>query len=139
MTPSSDMYREQILDHYRNPRNYGELEEPTFTQRGDNPLCGDEIEVEVALDDDGKIAELRFHGKGCAISQASTSMLSERVTGEDPDAILEMDRDDVLDMLGIPISPVRVKCAVLGLVVLKHGIKVHRGEDPDGDVEDALR
>jgi nitrogen fixation NifU-like protein len=129
----SDMYRQQILDHYKNPRNYGELEDPDFTHVGENPSCGDTIRMEVALDDAAEtIDAVRFTGDGCAISMASASMLSERLHGmaiEDLDAL---ETDDVTEMLGVDISPMRVKCAVLGRQVAQDGSKIHRGElDPD--------
>ena len=129
----SDMYRQQILDHYKNPRNYGELEDPDFTHVGENPSCGDTIQVDVALDDDGEtIASVGFTGDGCAISMASASMLSERLQGMTVDDLDELDTDDVTEMLGVDISPMRVKCAVLGRQVAQDGAKIHRGElDPD--------
>ena len=131
----SDMYRQQILDHYKNPRNYGELEDPDFTHVGENPSCGDTIQVDVALDDDGEtIASVGFTGDGCAISMASASMLSERLQGMTVDDLDELDTDDVTEMLGVDISPMRIKCAVLGRQVAQDGAKIHRGElDPDAD------
>ncbi|EMA66262.1 Fe-S cluster assembly sulfur transfer protein SufU [Halorubrum kocurii] len=129
----SDMYRQQILDHYKNPRNYGELEDPDFTHVGENPSCGDTIRMEVALDDAGEaIDAVRFTGDGCAISMASASMLSERLHGMSIDELDALDTDDVTEMLGVDISPMRVKCAVLGRQVAQDGSKIHRGElDPD--------
>ncbi|MEZ3162596.1 Fe-S cluster assembly sulfur transfer protein SufU [Halorubrum sp. RMP-47] len=129
----SDMYRQQILDHYKNPRNYGELEDPDFTHVGENPSCGDTIQMEVQLDDAGETVEaVRFTGDGCAISMASASMLSERLHGMGVDELDALDTDDVTEMLGVDISPMRVKCAVLGRQVAQDGAKIHRGElDPD--------
>jgi len=129
----SDMYRQQILDHYKNPRNYGELEDPDFTHVGENPSCGDTIRMQVALDDAGdEIDAVRFTGDGCAISMASASMLSERLHGMSIAELDELDTDDVTEMLGVDISPMRVKCAVLGRQVAQDGSKIHRGElDPD--------
>ncbi|MFC7323421.1 Fe-S cluster assembly sulfur transfer protein SufU [Halorubrum rutilum] len=129
----SDMYRQQILDHYKNPRNYGELEEPDFTHVGENPSCGDTIRMDVDLDEAGETIEaVRFTGDGCAISMASASMLSERLHGMAVAELHEMDTDDVTEMLGVDISPMRVKCAVLGRQVAQDGSKIHRGElDPD--------
>jgi len=124
----SDMYRQQILDHYKNPRNYGELEDPTFSHVGENPMCGDEIRVDVELDDDKTIQAIAFTGDGCAISQASASMLSQHLHGKTVDELLEMDRDDVIDMLGVEISPMRVKCAVLAEKVAQDGYEIHEGE-----------
>ena len=131
----SDMYRQQILDHYKNPRNYGELEDPDFTHVGENPSCGDTIQMEVRLDDAGETVEaVRFTGDGCAISMASASMLSERLHGMGVDELDALDTDDVTEMLGVDISPMRVKCAVLGRQVAQDGAKIHRGElDPDED------
>jgi len=129
----SDMYRQQILDHYKNPRNYGELEEATFTHVGENPMCGDTIEMDVVLDDDEEhIERVAFRGDGCAISQASASMLSEQLTGMPVDDLAEMDRDDVIDMLGVDISPMRVKCAVLAEKVAQDGADIYF-EDVDVD------
>ena len=129
----SDMYRQQILDHYKNPRNYGELEDPDFTHVGENPSCGDTIRIDVQLDDAGETVEaVRFTGDGCAISMASASMLSERLHGMAVDELDGLDTDDVTEMLGVDISPMRVKCAVLGRQVAQDGAKIHRGElDPD--------
>lgn len=128
MGMGSDMYRQQILDHYKSPRNYGELEDPTFTHVGENPMCGDEIRMDVKLDDEGTIERVAFSGDGCAISQASASMLSGKLKGKTVDELLEMNRDDVTDMLGVDISPMRVKCAVLAEKVAQDGAKIHRGE-----------
>ncbi|KDE59421.1 FeS assembly protein SufA [Halostagnicola sp. A56] len=128
MGMGSDMYRQQILDHYKSPRNYGELEDPTFTHVGENPMCGDEIRMDVKLDDEGTIERVAFSGDGCAISQASASMLSGKLTGKTVDELLEMDRNDIIDMLGVDISPMRVKCAVLAEKVAQDGAKIHRGE-----------
>lgn len=129
MSMGSDMYREQILDHYKNPRNYGELEDPTFSHVGENPMCGDEIRVDVTLaEDDDTIEYVSFVGDGCAISQASASLLSQELPGMSLDELEEMDRDDVTEMLGIDISPMRIKCAVLAEKVAQDGAKIYRGE-----------
>ena len=125
----SDMYRQQILDHYKNPRNYGEIEDPTFTHVGENPMCGDTIEMDVVLDDaEETIEHVAFQGDGCAISQASASMLSEQLHGMNVDELQEMDRDDITDMLGVDISPMRVKCAVLAEKVAQDGLEIYFGE-----------
>ena len=130
----SDMYRQQILDHYKNPRNYGELEDPTFTHIGENPMCGDEIRMDVKLDDDEEtIKQVAFSGDGCAISQASASMLSKELRGKTVDELLEMDRDDVIEMLGVDISPMRIKCAVLARQIAQDGAKLYRGELDEKD------
>jgi nitrogen fixation NifU-like protein len=113
-----DFYRDYILDHYRSPRNFGTLEQPDVTAEDVNPLCGDQIRVELKLDD-GKISDVRFSGKGCAISQASTSMLLETVKGMKLTDVAQLPKDAVLENVGIGISPTRMKCAMLGLRVLK--------------------
>ena len=127
----SDMYRQQILDHYKNPRNYGELEDPTFGHVGENPMCGDEIRMDVALgteDDEEVIERVAFSGDGCAISQASASLLTSELEGKTVDELLAMDRDDVVDLLGVDISPMRIKCAVLAEKVAQDGAEIYRGE-----------
>ncbi|MBI4142049.1 SUF system NifU family Fe-S cluster assembly protein [Candidatus Woesearchaeota archaeon] len=116
-----ELYREQIMDHYKNPRNHGILEPFTFKFFDNNPLCGDEIEVR-AFVEGNVIKDVKFTGKGCSISQAAASMLSETVKGKTLSDVQQLTRDDVIEMLGIPIGPVRVKCAVLSLVALKNGI-----------------
>ncbi len=129
MALGSDMYRQQILDHYKNPRNYGELEDPTFTHIGENPMCGDEIRIDVKLaDDEETIQQVAFTGDGCAISQASASMLSSDLQGKTIAELQEMDRDDIIDMLGVDISPMRVKCAVLAEKVAQDGAEIYQGE-----------
>jgi len=134
MSMGSDMYRQQILDHYKNPRNYGELPDPTFSHEGQNPMCGDEIEFDVKLGDDGETIEgVAFTGDGCAISQASASMLSQRLPGKTLSEIAAMDRDDVIELLGVEISPMRVKCAVLAEKVVQDGAKIYTG---DLDIEE---
>lgn len=129
MSMGSDMYRQQILDHYKNPRNYGELDEKTYTHAGENPMCGDEIAIDVKLDDDEETIErIAFRGDGCAISQASASMLSQKLHGMSVEEMREMDRDDVIDLLGVDISPMRVKCAVLAEKVVQDGAEIYEGE-----------
>ena len=125
----SDMYRQQILDHYKNPRNYGGLADPTFSHVGHNTSCGDELEFDVKLADDGETIEsVSFTGEGCAISQASASLLSQELPGMTLSEVEEMDRDDVLDMLGIEVTPMRIKCAVLAEKVVQDGAEIHEGE-----------
>ncbi len=128
MDLGSDIYRQQILDHYRNPRNYGSLEDPTFSHIGENTMCGDVIEMDIEVDEDDSIQSVAFSGDGCAISQASASMLTEQLVGMDLDELEAMDRDDVLDLLGVEISPMRVKCAVLAEKVAQDGAAIYRGE-----------
>jgi nitrogen fixation NifU-like protein len=113
-----DFYRDYILDHYRNPRNFGSLERVDVEAEDLNPLCGDQIRMQLRLDD-GVVSEVRFSGKGCAISQASASMLTERVKGMKLADVAKLSKDVVLEDVGIGISPTRMKCAMLGLRVLK--------------------
>ncbi|MBV8149277.1 MAG: SUF system NifU family Fe-S cluster assembly protein [Candidatus Eremiobacteraeota bacterium] len=113
-----DFYRDYILDHYRHPRNFGQLEHPDAQAEDLNPLCGDEIRMQLKVDD-GVVSDVRFSGKGCAISQASASMLTEVVKGMKLADIAKLSKDVVLDNVGIGISPTRMKCAMLGLRVLK--------------------
>jgi nitrogen fixation protein NifU and related proteins len=113
-----DFYRDYILDHYRNPRNFGHLEGPNAAAEDLNPLCGDQIRMELALEH-GVIKDVRFSGKGCAISQAAASMLTERVKGMKLADVAKLSKDAVLEDVGIGISPTRMKCAMLGLRVLK--------------------
>jgi nitrogen fixation protein NifU and related proteins len=118
-----DLYRENILEHYKQPHNWSppqpELPEPDLEFEDNNPLCGDELKVQLKLDEDGRVAAVRFSGHGCAISQASASMASDEVIGMPVDDLLRLDRDFVLDLLGIDISATRMKCALLSLKVLK--------------------
>ena len=118
-----DLYRENILDHYKQPHHWsppsGELVDPDLEFEDNNPLCGDELKVQLKLDDDGRIADVRFSGHGCAISQASASMASDEIVGMPVDDLVRLDRRFVLDLLGIDISATRMKCALLSLKVLK--------------------
>ena len=118
-----DLYREEILEHYKRPQNWHppapELPDPDLEAEDFNPLCGDELKVQLNIGDDGRISEIRFSGHGCAISQASASMASDEVIGMPVGKLLELDREFVLDLLGIDISATRMKCALLSLKVLK--------------------
>jgi nitrogen fixation NifU-like protein len=128
------MYRQLILDHYKNPRNYGELPDPDFSHVGENPSCGDTIQVDVELaDDDETIERVAFSGDGCAISQAAASLLTEKLPGKSIDDLQSMDTDDIVDMLGVDISPMRIKCAVLARQVAQDGSKLYRGEIDEKD------
>jgi nitrogen fixation NifU-like protein len=137
-----DLYRENILDHYKNPRRRGEIENADARGEGVNPLCGDEITITLAYDGD-TISDVRFVGRGCAISQASTSMLMEQIVGKSAAAVAAMPKEELLDELGIPLGPVRLKCALLGLSTLK--VALHKskgtplpdewGADPDLDLK----
>jgi nitrogen fixation NifU-like protein len=124
---ADDMYREVILDHYKNPRGHGVIEEADAEAEGLNPLCGDEVTIYVQFDEDGEtIDEVKFSGRGCAISQASTSMLMEMVKGRKADEIAAMPKEELLEEIGIPLTPIRLKCALLGLGVLK--VALHRAK-----------
>jgi len=119
---SADIYREIILDYYRNPRNYGKIQDPDISQRDSNPLCGDELEMHLNIKDD-KVADVKFTGKGCAISQASASMLTELIMGKDFEYVKKLTKEDILDNLGLhDLGPARIKCALLSLKVLKSGL-----------------
>jgi nitrogen fixation protein NifU and related proteins len=113
------LYREQILDHYKHPHNFGELDDADLEFEDTNPLCGDELRVQLKTDDEGRIEAVRFSGQGCAISQASASMVSDEISGMTPSELLRLDRTFVLELLGIDISATRMKCALLSLKVLK--------------------
>jgi nitrogen fixation protein NifU and related proteins len=114
-----DLYREQILEHYKRPHNFGELSDADLEFFDSNPLCGDELRVQLKLDSSGRVDEVAFSGHGCAISQAAASLVSDELAGKTPEEILRLDRDFVLELLGIDISATRMKCALLSLKVLK--------------------
>ena len=114
-----DLYRENILEHYKKPHHWGELEDPDLEFFDSNPLCGDELKVQIKVDDSNRVAEVAFSGHGCAISQAAASMASDEVIGMPVEELLRLDREFVLDLLGIDISATRIKCALLSLKVLK--------------------
>ncbi|MDQ4041349.1 MAG: iron-sulfur cluster assembly scaffold protein [Actinomycetota bacterium] len=114
-----ELYREYILEHYKRPHNWGPMESPDLEFEDSNPLCGDELRVMLRVDDDGTIADVRFDGHGCAISQAAASMASDEVKGMKVSDLLDLDRDFILELLGIDISATRMKCALLSLKVLK--------------------
>jgi len=124
---SSDIYKDIILDYYRNPRNFGDLPNPDVRAKDSNPLCGDIIEMQLKIND-GKVEDVRFKGKGCAISQASASMLTEVVKGKSLDEVKAMSKTDVLNLLGIDPGPTRIKCALLGLKVMKLGVYAYLGQ-----------
>ena len=113
------LYREYILEHYKRPHHFGELERPDLEFYDTNPLCGDELRVQLRLDGDNRVADVAFSGQGCAISQASASMVSDEIIGMPIDDVLRLDKQFVLDLLGIDISATRIKCALLSLKVLK--------------------
>jgi nitrogen fixation protein NifU and related proteins len=122
------LYREVILDHYKNPRGHGLLEDADAEAEGQNPLCGDEVSIFVSFGEDGEtIDEVKFSGRGCAISQAATSMLTELVQGRSAQEVASLPREELLDEIGIPLTPVRLKCALLGLSTLKLALHKAKG------------
>jgi nitrogen fixation protein NifU and related proteins len=125
------LYRDYILDHYKDPRNFGELEQRDLEFHDHNPLCGDELGVHIKVQD-GKIADLRFHGHGCAISQAAASIASEELIGMPVEEASKLSADWMIDLLGIDISPTRRKCALLNLKVLR-GAATGDASWPEGD------
>lgn len=128
-----DIYMEEILDHYQDPRNYGTIEDADLSHEEGNPSCGDEVRIDIKLDGD-TIQDIKFSGKGCAISQASSSMLTERLMGTKLSDIKDLNKQDILDMLGIDIGPMRIKCALLPLKVVKveaYGLDTWEAEDED--------
>jgi nitrogen fixation NifU-like protein len=128
MTEFEDLYREVILDHYKNPRGHGELAGADVSAEGQNPLCGDEVSIYVAFGEDGDtIDEVKFEGRGCAISQAATSMLMELVEGRSARETAELPKDELLEEIGIPLTPIRLKCALLGLSTLKLALHKAKG------------
>jgi nitrogen fixation protein NifU and related proteins len=129
---SDDIYREIILDHYRNPRNKGKLPQADVSTHDSNPLCGDEIDIHLKVEQ-GKITDIKFEGRGCAISQASASMLTEMVIDKPLTAVKDLAKDDILENIGLMnLGPARIKCALLSLKVLKMGmINYYTEKDPD--------
>ncbi|MBI4836152.1 MAG: SUF system NifU family Fe-S cluster assembly protein [Candidatus Abawacabacteria bacterium] len=122
LTPEQEIYRENILDHYREPKNAGTLLEYDIKHRELNPLCGDEITVYILFDAKQKIKDIRFDGHGCAISQASMSMFTEMIQGKTVKEVAQIKKEDILKMLGIPIGIVRMKCALLSLRTVQKGL-----------------
>jgi nitrogen fixation NifU-like protein len=127
MSEFEQLYREVILDHYKNPHNYGSIEDADAHAEGQNPLCGDEVSVSVKFAADGETIEaIAFEGRGCAISQAATSMLTDIVKGRTATEVAALPKEELLGEIGIPLTPVRLKCAILGLGVLK--VALHRAK-----------
>ena len=125
-----DLYRDEILEHYRRPHNFGTLVEPDVVHEGSNPLCGDRLTLMLSISEDGRVSDVAFTGRGCAISQASASMLTDEVRGRSIGELEALRSDDVLELLGIEISPARLKCALLSLDTLQHALQdrdVHDG------------
>ena len=132
-----DFYREEILEHYTHPHNYGTLESPDISHQENNPLCGDQVRFDIQLDEDGRtIKDARFSAVGCAISKASASMLSDLIIGRTLEEIQGLSKEDVVDELGIDLGPVRLKCALLPLKVVKvgaYGLEEWSDEDDQED------
>lgn len=129
-----DLYREIIIDRYKNPLHRGELEPHDISFEDDNPLCGDHIRIDLRLDEQNRVAKAAFQGHGCAISQASADLLIESIIGKSLEEVKQIGKEDILDMLGIELGPVRLKCALLSLKVLKAGV-YGLGEASDDLVE----
>lgn len=128
-----DLYRELILDHYQHPHNHGEIPEADISYEDSNPLCGDKIRIDIKLKDN-VVTDIKFNGRGCAISQASASMLTDELIGKSLDDIRKIDKQFILDLLGIPLGPTRIKCALLPLKVIKagaYGMKEWEEEDEE--------
>ncbi len=134
MSEFDQLYREVILDHYKNPRGHGVIEHADAEAEGQNPLCGDEVSIYVAFGEDGEtIDDVRFSGRGCAISQAATSMLMEMTKGRTAQQVAELDKNELLAEIGVPLTPVRLKCAMLGLTTLKVALHKAKGTPlPEG-------
>jgi nitrogen fixation protein NifU and related proteins len=134
MSEFDQLYREVILDHYKNPRGHGVIAEADAEAEGQNPLCGDEVSIYVRFGEDSDtIDEVKFSGRGCAISQAATSMLTEMVQGRKASEVAALDKDELLEEIGIPLTPIRLKCAMLGLTTLKVALHKAKGTPlPDG-------
>jgi nitrogen fixation NifU-like protein len=134
MSEFDQLYREVILDHYKNPRGHGVIAEADAEAEGQNPLCGDEVSIYVRFgEDNDTIDEVKFSGRGCAISQAATSMLTEMVQGKKATEVAVLDKDELLDEIGIPLTPIRLKCAMLGLTTLKVALHKAKGTPlPEG-------
>src|SRR5919199_6382665 len=128
MSEFDQLYREVILDHYKNPRGHGLLDDADAQAEGQNPLCGDEVSIYVAFADDGEtIDDVKFSGRGCAIAQAATSMLTEMVKGRKAGEVATLQKDELLEEIGIPLTPISLKCAILGLSTLKLALHKAKG------------
>ncbi len=125
MIMSLDIYAENIMDHFNDPRNKGQIKNPDIKHKEFNPFCGDQIEITVKLDSKKNIEEIKFQGKGCSISQASASMLTDLVKKKSTEEVKKLSKEDILDLLNIPIGPVRMKCALLALDTIQNGIKIY--------------
>src|SRR3954467_1346162 len=128
MSEMEQLYREVILDHYKSPRGHGLIQGADAQAEGQNPLCGDEVTISVKFADDGETIEgIGFEGRGCAISQAATSMLTELVRGRTATEVASLPKEELLEEIGIPLTPIRLKCAILGLGVLKVALNKAKG------------
>ncbi|HLD87055.1 MAG TPA: SUF system NifU family Fe-S cluster assembly protein [Candidatus Nanoarchaeia archaeon] len=125
MDAMDQMYHENILDHYKHPHNFGELKDASVHHHEHNPLCGDTLDLYLVIKG-GKIVEVKYTGKGCAISQASASMLTDEIKGKTLSEIERMSKENILEMLGITLSPIRLKCALLSLDTVKNSIHIYR-------------
>lgn len=123
------LYRDEILEHYRRPHNFGTLEHPDVSYEGSNPLCGDRITLMLDLDPAGAVTDVAFTGRGCAISQASASLLTDTLRGRSTDELRRLGKDDMLELLGIEISPARLKCALLPLDTLQRALATEPSAD----------
>ena len=125
-----DLYRDEILEHYREPHNFGTLDTPTASHEGHNPLCGDRITIMLTVDEAGVVSDVAFSGRGCAISQASASMLTDEIKGRPLAEVEAMKNQDILDLLGIEISPARLKCALLSLDTMHRALEGREAGTP---------
>jgi nitrogen fixation NifU-like protein len=135
---SFNLYQENILDHYENPCKRGTMEHPNLEFRDLNPLCGDEVCIQARVDEHGHLAEVCFDGKGCVISLAAASMLMEEIEGKTLEEVKRLDRQAMLDLLGIPLTAMRVKCAMLALRTLEKAIRLYEGEVHNAGATDGL-
>lgn len=138
---SSEFYRDMILDYYRNPRNYGSIDDAEIKVQDSNPLCGDDIELYIKLDNERKVEDIKFKGRGCAISIASASLMTELLKGRKLDELLSFTKKDLLDTLGIEslgLNPIRIKCALLPYKALKIGVYNHLGKEMSEEEERLL-
>jgi nitrogen fixation NifU-like protein len=129
-----DLYRDEILEHYREPHNFGTLDAPDASYEGHNPLCGDRITMMLTVDDGGTVSDVAFSGRGCAISQASASLLTDEIKGRPVAEVRSMTNQDILDLLGIEISPARLKCALLSLETLQHALEENGDKEATAEV-----